>query len=305
MFRKSLIYVATATLLIAGTSYAQTSPKDVDIETAYEDDQGNLIVRFDYKSEFTDGGKRNPDFFGTNLTFYGNMNDLSQQEQKGFGGTSERYVVSFADPRLKESGNFYAGVDPKNIFKENGKYELHCGDKRASYRPLSVEKKAKLLEMVRSGKNKLASLPKDDRKPEYLFKRKGTNQYIYVDAAKYNYSYESFRLFVGEPGKMNESKIENVERYRDGGTTYIKTKDGEELFSPTPFSQDKNPTWNKMYQLERLDPSKFDLKSLGIAGVPAGEAKLRTPCDRFFLVVPKTDGGGEAEKGAFSATPAK
>lgn len=271
-----------------GTVFAANeSPKHVEIENAYEDSSGRLIIRFKYKSEMFDKDQVNPDFFGNNRAFYGTEKNLFQLQESGFGGTSKRYSMSFVDPRVKggerdQRATFYAGVDQEDMFKESPNYTLVCGDKAQSveYKPLSKERIAKLQTSIRDGKVPLNSLPQDSRKPEYIFKQ-ADGTIIYVDASEYNYSYESYRFFVGKPGAMKEMKIKDVERYRDGGTTYIKLENGQTLFSPTAFDKTKKPTWNGN-TLERVDAAKFDLASMGIKGVPSGEADLHTPCDKFY-----------------------
>ncbi len=89
------------------------------------------------------------------------------------------------------------------------------------------------------------------RKPEYLFQM-SDGSYIYVDAARYNYSYESFRFFIGTPGSMAQLPITSVNRYRDGGTTIIRTEKGI-LYSPTIFESDKKPVWSTDTKLKDRD----------------------------------------------------
>lgn len=86
----------------------------------------------------------------------------------------------------------------------------------------------------------------DDRQLEYLCASADFTFYVYVDASKYKYSYESFRVFIGDGKTMHQVKVSNVDRFRDGGTTFIKTNKGT-LFCPSIFESDpqKQHTWNK------------------------------------------------------------
>lgn len=304
--------VASSLLLILSTTVAMAAPKndpkDTEIENAYEDPAtGRLIIRFKYRSKMFDKDKANPDFFGNNQTFYGTEKNLFQLEERNFGGSSDSYRFTFADDRVQRSkgdtgGDFYAGIDQGDMSKKSSKYTVVCGDqsKTVEYKPLSKERIAELQKIIQSGKAPLTPLPTDIRKPEYIFK-KADGTVIYVDASKYNYSsYDSFRLFVGKPGAMNEKKVKGVERIRHG-ETYIKTGDGESLISPLESSKDKKPpTWNGV-EMERVDSRNFDFASLGIKGVPSEGAELHTPCDKFFPVKavkgsPNGNGDGSAEK---------
>lgn len=297
------IYLLLApSLLSLQTFAASNDPKNVEIENAYEDSSGRLIVQFKYND---DKDKGNPDFFGTNLTFYGTEINLFQLEQAGSGGSSDSYYMYFMDPRVKggernQRGAFYAGVDQNDVYKKASYHKVVCGEKEKSidYRPVSAEKKANLQAMIREGKVPLNSLPQNVRQLVYIFKQTdGT--IIYVDTSKYNYSEASYRLFVGKPGAMKEIKIKDVERLYDGGTTYIRAENGSVLFSPTAYDTLKSPTWNngstKSTILERVDSNGFDLASLGIKGVPSEDPDLRTPCDKFFPIKNKPSGDGGAD----------
>lgn len=91
-----------------------------------------------------------------------------------------------------------------------------------------------------------------DRRPEYLF-RNPDAFVIYVSDAKYRASYETFRLFMGnEPPNaaglwsLRPVEIVDVARYRDGGTTYVRTVEGV-LYSPAPGARrsegPSGPSW--------------------------------------------------------------
>lgn len=265
-------------VLNATPSFAQQNKRMID--NAYQDQSGNLIVQFAY-------GVQQSTFY------YGDAKGLYQLDEKGFGGTRDRYSMSFNDPRLKESGRFFAGVDPKDIFKNKDDfYELDCDGRKVAFTPLSRKQIEELEAKLRDKKMPVAGLPKDVYRTEYLLKEKGSNRHIYVEAPEYDFSYDGFRLYVGEPGKMTQLKIKDVVRFRDGGTTTITTVDGQKLYVPTPAKPELSPKWNDLYELEAARDD-FDLKTLKIAGVPSEPAKLRTPCDPLF---PQATGGAPGEK---------
>jgi len=98
------------------------------------------------------------------------------------------------------------------------------------------------------------------REPEYLFVLPD-GEYLYVSADKYDYSYDSFRLFVGPQEAMRQIPVKEVMRLRDGGTTYITTHEGT-MFSPSSFRMGGQPTWNGI-ELTRVDPSQFTIVETG------------------------------------------
>lgn len=112
------------------------------------------------------------------------------------------------------------------------------------------------------------------RRAEYLFRKKD-GALIYVSSDKYNYSYESFKLFVGDGKTMREIPVQDVCRYRDGGTTYVKTGVGT-LFSPSPMKSDPEvfPRWEEgeeQQELIRLEPKDCD-----IVETPDGQVFITT-----------------------------
>jgi hypothetical protein len=74
---------------------------------------------------------------------------------------------------------------------------------------------------------------------------------FYVDADKYNYSYESFTLHIGNGATMREVPIQDVRRYRDGGTTYLRTSEGT-FFSPSPFDAQHDPELVPKWDSQKL-----------------------------------------------------
>ena len=120
------------------------------------------------------------------------------------------------------------------------------------------------------------------RRPEYLFQDEHGAFVIYVSAAKYSYSYESFRLFMGTlSGEFREIPIRRVVRMRDGGTTYIHTEEGT-LYSPSKFGHaGAVATWQGPagHELREYDPRKFPIvetpQGVRIDSMGPGEAKVQ------------------------------
>ena len=74
--------------------------------------------------------------------------------------------------------------------------------------------------------------------------------------------YNKFRVHMfNKRGLVGEEiKVINVERYRDGGTTIIKTSKGE-IYEPTPFEKNKKHTWTDNNGIE-ISLECVDLKLL-------------------------------------------
>lgn len=156
-------------------------------------------------------------------------------KQTGFGGTSIKHSVHFDDPHHNRSGQFELD---EGTLTWNGKvFKLTETPPEINPIPLPTVREA-----------------------EYLF-RLDDGTYIYVSHDKYKYGYETFKLFAGPADHLEEIPINNVERYRDGGTTYVKTDKGT-LFSPTPFDKKAKPTWDGE-KVKELDLKKFLIEENG------------------------------------------
>jgi hypothetical protein len=150
----------------------------------------------------------------------------------GLRWTAESCVISFEDPHHNQTGEL----------KRNKVILIWSGKTFTQFVGPDFSK----VEVI--------PLPKV-RIPQYLFKLKG-GKYLYVSDDKYSSSYDSFRLFLGKPDQMEEIPVDKpVVRYRDGGTTIIKTPMGD-LFSPTPFEKELKPTW-KEQEIKELKTDKY------------------------------------------------
>ncbi len=154
----------------------------------------------------------------------------------GFSGTSVKHQISFEDPHQGINGKLC--LEDENIEYNGEVYQM-------TERQLDT--------------SSIIPLPAA-RRVEYLCQDED-EIFVYVSSDKYNYSYESFKLFIGEGAAMREVEVCNVSRYRDGGTTYIETADGV-FFSPSPFNAQRDPNlvpkWSGQ-ELANLDVKEYDI----------------------------------------------
>lgn len=135
------------------------------------------------------------------------------------GGSHE---LSFEDPHHHTKGRVKVDADAKTLTHNDEVY---------------VEVTPPTEEVV------VHPLPPVRRTEYFCIASDGTVYYVSSD--KYNYSYESFKFYIGKIGEsFREVAVNDVTRYRDGGTTHIDTDEGY-FFSPTPFGDgDKKPAFN-------------------------------------------------------------
>ncbi|MBU1070867.1 hypothetical protein KKG65_00460 [Patescibacteria group bacterium] len=143
-----------------------------------------------------------------------------QMQSLGYGGNSIKHDRSYEDPVSQSKCEL--------SFKD-GVYTRDDGER---FTDVDVEFPGNVV---------FVPVP-EVRVPEYLF-RFEDGRYVYVDAVKYGYAYEHFRLFIGTADDMQQKDITYVARYRDGGTTIIHVDDGV-LFTPPPFNKDAKPLWS-------------------------------------------------------------
>lgn len=75
---------------------------------------------------------------------------------------------------------------------------------------------------------------------EYIGKLPTGIEFI-VFRPKEDWKYSDFTLVIGIASRFEQVAIDDISRYRDGGTTIIKTKLGTFTF-PTPFHPDRMAT---------------------------------------------------------------
>lgn len=157
------------------------------------------------------------------------------------GGSFVEYHETFIDPRNNDR--------PGEV---NLKDQALILDGRTRYNPVRLD----------PAKVGFKPFPRV-RIPEYLYKSDDdTDFYLLVTADKYEYDYDTFRLFAGPMHDLRPQAIREVHRYRDGGTTYVVTAGGT-LFAPVPdlYPEQGPPKWGKRW-LQRLDLGSFDIREL-------------------------------------------
>ena len=160
---------------------------------------------------------------------------------KGFGGNTEEHRVSFQDPHHDVGGKLQKDGDS-----------------------ITFDGKTFTCQEMDFGSSEVIPLP-NTRRVEYVY-RLGDGRIVLVTASEHHFSYESFRLYIGNGVNMREIPVQRVERYRDGGTTFIHTREGV-FFSPSPFAdQSLSPTWDGQ-SMELLDKDAFVVEEVSKASI--------------------------------------
>jgi hypothetical protein len=236
---------------------------DTTVVDAFEDGKGNNILIMGDGPE----GWPSKMVFGRNGSYYVVLSS--------FGGSGVEYAMSFLEPRAKAKSEI-------RVDKNGG--ALVCDDKTLALKRVSRKAYARL----KGGFASATVKPYPDaRRPEYLFRIKGRDDYIYVDASRNNFRFDTMRFFAGKKGKLRQIKIKNVTRHSDGGTTLITLDSSDVLFAPVPVGGQlpKEPyfqTNGKKLPAERLDLKKFDLASIGVNMDEMKLGDVHTPCDSVF-----------------------
>lgn len=162
-------------------------------------------------------------------------NQFFELDRTGYDGTNFCHSVKFEDPHHNVKGKI--DRDEGTLYWGRKIFKLVETPAEVDYVPLP-----------------------HIRIPEYLFKL-ADGSFIYVSCDKYHYAYELFKLFMGKPDGLTEIHVNGVDRYRDGGTTYVKTDKGV-LYSPTTADPKAKPTWDGE-KIKELDPKDFLIEENG------------------------------------------
>jgi hypothetical protein len=195
----------------------------------------------------------------------------------GFGGPDGsivNLVGPFLEPRAKK-------LHEVRLFEKQ--QTLHCDDTTVVLKRVPQ----KTLLGLREGFASAKLIPHPDvRRPDYLFKLKGSDEYLYVDGFKHDFRFDTMRFFRGPKGKLRETRIAKVDRHRDGGSTFIHLVSGEVMYSPAyGGAAGKLPrkasfqTGGKQLPIERLDAGKADLAAIGVDLAEMQLGRVHTPCD--------------------------
>jgi len=121
-----------------------------------------------------------------------------------------------------------------------------------------IQRKSDIQIQIRGNSLKVTGIPHKDVVEYVAIDAETKSKFYVVHRPKENWNYPDFRLHVGSENELRETKVEKVERYRDGGTTvidYVLAGIPGALRFPTPFERDKKPTDNykgRIIELERL-----------------------------------------------------
>lgn len=174
-----------------------------------------------------------------------------QLVQAGYGGTDAHHEISIHNLCAPENHNpdeIFLEMESWHLYKDAGIYFQIIKPRNYQFPPekaemlqqetgTTSEKYAAFLPVLNFDTSQIVfhPLPKI-RRTEYLLSD-SANTLFFVDCLQYDWDYSDFRVFHGPIENMQEVPIllneENaVVRYRDGGTTFIKTEMGT-LFIPT------------------------------------------------------------------------
>jgi hypothetical protein len=103
----------------------------------------------------------------------------------------------------------------------------------------------------------------DIRDIAYSFFSPKYQKYLIVDQSRYNFQYDTMRLFFGDvKGGMSECKMKNFVRYRDGGTTLFDFEhNGIEykFHNPTRLGGNHKPTTLNESPIENLSEIEVNM----------------------------------------------
>ena len=250
---------------------------EIKIKSAYiEAETGRLLIRFEEKSMANN----------RHQLFYGNEDEIFQLENvdstKVQTNGSEGFKLTFSDSRLKDNeGHFFEAIDPNdpNMHKITNTYTVYCPDHthQSAFTRLTQNQIDKLQAKIRAGVIFTKPLPAVRELLALFKKRDGT--IIYLDGYKYKLAHESYRLFVGKPGKMKQ--IEDIIVIRQNGGITVKKSGIMSTLLLIP-SKDNfiSPRWKGEAGIKPVD-STFDLSTLKIDD-RIYRANTPTPCDKFF-----------------------
>ena len=180
-------------------------------------------------------------------------------------GGKEAYKIKSTGTATTSSGNegiiggkvtFATDVMGKN----SGILKIDENTRQASFdgQPLSTLSAQERSELLESSKKTTTFLGLPDVREIEQALQLPDKTYLIVSASKTDYSYDTLRVFKGKDLKhLEEIPVTDVQCFRDGGTTYYKTKEGT-LFSPTPFERDKATTWTPADSKEPIELKKLD-----------------------------------------------
>ncbi len=249
--------------------WASSDPK---IENAYKNDRGDVLFRLWPHNEYYILPK------GENAAY--------EFHDAGYGGSTKEFEASFLH-EFDSNRKFRLKVN-----ENTGEISIVRGLKQpaggisqqdvATLKVLTDEEKSALLKNI--VEKEISFIAPPDIRAIELAAKSADGTYFVVSCNRQNYQYESLRVFKGPAlDKLEELEVTNVNRLRDGGTTWYECKEGT-IFSPTSFHPERKVQWcssaegSRTEILEKLDAKDIsqkvvDLRLVGAAKWSGDEAK--------------------------------
>ncbi len=237
-------------------------------------------------------------FITDNNDFYILLGPLSRlpNADYGFGGYWGRENLLY--PLQTKGGMFSSDevqaeiINPQSeqvlcsVHLEHNIFSVSKSNEEKSLVPMSEERRKLVVQQIINGDIKLFDLSKI-RKPEHLFKVKGSGIFIYIDGLRFPYKGLP-HLFLGTKNNMQQYEIKNYFYFHDGGTTIIFVKDKGKVFVPqTRVPSDKKPYWqdagsSEKQELEILSMDSATLESIGVNIKELEIPDFPNPCTVFY-----------------------
>jgi len=230
--------------------------------------QGGIIARAEPFSEQKSKYLENRTFFSQD------GKKFFQLAEAGFGGSDDNHVIGVINtnaPPTTASGELFKEPERWSLYFDRGIYFRIINPRKYVPRPelaslapngymstLQKHSAFTVLPSFNTVKTVFVPLPLV-RHVEYVLQGKDETMFI-VDRPEYNWDYSEFRLFVRNPRSIQFEQVslldtpDAVVRYRDGGTTIIKTVDGTlqvpTTLNPEGFKGKVVPTFTDAAEFE-------------------------------------------------------
>ncbi|PJB71853.1 MAG: hypothetical protein CO093_04255 [Alphaproteobacteria bacterium CG_4_9_14_3_um_filter_47_13] len=173
-----------------------------------------------------------------------------QLPQTGFGGSSKKFETSFSSELNREQSA------KLKVNEDEGMASIKTSFDEMNLTILSDDKKTALLQSILNDEILCIGLP-DVRDIEQALQLPN-GDYMIVSCNRTDYAYETLRMFTGSSlDNLREIEMTDVQRYRDGGSTYYVSKEGT-IFSPTPFKGNAATTWTPEGTGQAIELTKLD-----------------------------------------------
>lgn len=212
---------------------------DPEISNAYKNENGDILFSTSF---FTDWYILTTD-----------NNSAYKLPVAGYGGTDIEFNVSLTHELDKEKNL------QLNVNKNEGKAFIGTSFDDMKLEILSDDEKTKLCQSILNNEISCIGLPEVRDIEEALQFPNG--DYLVVSCNKIDYEYETLHMFTGSSlDSLRQITINNVERFRDGGTTFYMTDEG---ILYTPFQgKGEDSTWTPEGSEENVKLTILDCKEM-------------------------------------------